>query len=114
LFDRLAKAGARIPPHTFILRFDSEGVYGDLSGRREESLMKRFIKAAVAAIVLTMMLALPAQGAASRTVKWVCIVDGQPVTFVSAPEAARPGIEQANMTAGQVFNTQFGEVCSVG
>ncbi len=77
--------------------------------------MKRIMKAVVAAIVLTVMLALPAQGAAvDRTVKWVCIVDGQPVTFVSAPEAARPGIVQANSTAGQTFNTQFGEVCSVG
>jgi hypothetical protein len=48
-------------------------------------------------------------------VKWICVVPGEPepVTFVSAPEAARHGIDQANSKAGAVFNEQFGEVCHV-
>jgi hypothetical protein len=76
--------------------------------------MKRFTKAIAAAFVLTLTLALPAQGAVPRTVKWVCDVPGEGlVTFVSAPEAARDGITQANLTAGQAFLEQFGEVCTV-
>jgi hypothetical protein len=47
-----------------------------------------------------------------KSVTWLCIVDGQPVEFVSAPEAARNGIEQANSRAGVVFG-KFGEECSV-
>jgi hypothetical protein len=35
------------------------------------------------------------------------------VTFVSAPEAARHGIEQANSKAGELFREQFGEECHV-
>jgi hypothetical protein len=35
------------------------------------------------------------------------------VTFVSASDAARHGIEQANSRAGVVFNARFGEVCHV-
>jgi hypothetical protein len=47
-------------------------------------------------------------------VKWVCDVPGEgTVTFVSAPEAARHGITQANSTAGVVFHDQFGETCHV-
>ena len=76
--------------------------------------MKRFVKAMVAAIVLTLALALPAQGGQPLTVKWVCDVPGVGlVTFVTAAEAARHGIDQANSTAGQVFYDQFGEVCTV-
>ena len=76
--------------------------------------MKRFFKTLVAASVLTVTLALPSQGAVSRTVKWVCDVpDVGLVTFVAAPEAARHGINIANLTAGQVFHDQFGEVCTV-
>ena len=49
-----------------------------------------------------------------RTVHWVCqLEDGQVVTFVTAAEAARFGIEQANSKAGVVFATQFGEDCHV-
>jgi hypothetical protein len=76
--------------------------------------MKRHFRTMVAATVLTLALALPASaGAKTGAVKWVCIVDGQPVTFVSAPEAARHGIEQANSKAGVVFHDQFGEECHV-
>jgi hypothetical protein len=35
------------------------------------------------------------------------------VTFVTAAEAARHGIDTANDHAGQVFSDQFGEVCTV-
>jgi hypothetical protein len=67
------------------------------------------------ALTLALVLAMASQAAASRVVKsvtWVCIVDGQPVDFVSAPEVARHGIEQANSRAGVVFG-KFGEDCSV-
>jgi hypothetical protein len=76
--------------------------------------MKRFVRSAVAAGVLTLTLALPAQAGQPRTVKWVCDVPGEgPVTFVTAAEAARHGINTANNHAGQVFYNQFGEVCTV-
>ena len=72
--------------------------------------MKRAIKAVVATVALTLSLAFPA-GAGART-EWVCVVDGEPVTFVSAADAARHGIETANSKAGVVFQ-KFGEICSV-
>ena len=76
--------------------------------------MKRLILA-IAAVALTATLALPAQAdRVPRTVKWVCDVPGEGlVTFVSAAEAARQGINIANLTAGQVFHNKFGEVCTV-
>lgn len=76
--------------------------------------MKRPIKTMVAAIALALALALPAAaGAKTGDVKWVCVVNGEPVTFVSAPEAARYGIDTANSRAGVVFHDQFGEECHV-
>ena len=76
--------------------------------------MKRLVKTVVAAIVLTLALAIPAQAAVPRTVHWVCDVPGVGlVTFVTAAEAARHGIETANSQAGQTFHDQFGEVCTV-
>ena len=45
--------------------------------------------------------------------KWVCVVNGESVTFVSAPEAGRHGIDTANSRADVVFHDQFGEVCHV-
>ena len=66
------------------------------------------------AIVVTLILAVPAQGAIAKNVKWVCDVPGEGlVTFVSAPGAALHGITRANATAGQTFLRQFGEVCTV-
>jgi len=59
--------------------------------------MKRPVKAMVAAIALTLTFALPA-GAGAET-KWVCVVDGETVTFVSAADAARHGSNRP--TAGQ-------------
>jgi hypothetical protein len=35
------------------------------------------------------------------------------VTFVTAAEAARHGIDTANVRAGQTFFDNFGEVCTV-
>lgn len=68
------------------------------------------------AMSLTCALALPA-GAGAAT-QWVCDVpqgDGTTieVLFVSAPDAASPGIVTANTRAGAVFGLRFGEVCSV-
>jgi hypothetical protein len=76
--------------------------------------MKRLFRTAVAATVLTLTLAVPAHAGQPRTVHWVCDVPGEGlVTFVTAAEAARHGIDTANDHAGQVFYDQFGEVCTV-
>ena len=76
--------------------------------------MKPLFRTAVAAILLTLTLAVPAQAGVPRTVHWVCDVPGEGlVTFVTAAEAARHGINTANDHAGQVFYDQFGEVCTV-
>jgi hypothetical protein len=76
--------------------------------------MKRLFSTAAAAIVLTLPLTVPAQAGVTRTVHWVCDVPGEGlVTFVTAAEAARHGIDTANDRAGQVFYDQFGEVCTV-
>jgi hypothetical protein len=48
------------------------------------------------------------------SVKWICNVPGEgDVTFVTAADAARHGIDTANAQAGQTFNLRFGEVCRV-
>jgi hypothetical protein len=78
--------------------------------------MKRAFIAFIAAVALTLALALPASaGAKTGAVNWICSVPGEPddVTFVSAPAAAEHGIRQANSTAGVVFAEQFGERCRV-
>jgi hypothetical protein len=76
--------------------------------------MKRAIMTVVAAVVLTLTLVAPAQAQQARTVHWVCDVPGQGlVTFVTAAEAARHGIDTANTQAGQTFHDRFGEVCTV-
>ena len=73
--------------------------------------MRRLVQTTAAAAVLA--LALPA-GAGART-NWVCEVPGEiePVTFVSAADAALHGITQANKKAGTVFSEKFGEDCDV-
>ncbi len=75
--------------------------------------MRRLGRATVAAVVLTLPLALPA-GAGART-NWVCEVPGEtePVTFVSAADAALHGITRANEKAGAVFSRLFDEDCEV-
>ena len=76
--------------------------------------MMRLFSTVVAATVLTLTLAIPAQAGTPRTVHWVCDVpDVGRVTFVTAAEAARHGINTANDHAGQVFLNKFGEVCTV-
>jgi hypothetical protein len=71
--------------------------------------MKRFV---LAGIVLALTVAFPA-GATAKT-KWVCDVPGEGlVTFVTAADAARHGIDTANSKAGVVFHDQFGEECHV-
>jgi hypothetical protein len=76
--------------------------------------MKRVIRTMFAAFVLSLALAVPAHARESRTVYWVCDVPGEgEVTFVTAAEAARHGIDTANNHAGQVFYDQFGEECTV-
>jgi hypothetical protein len=77
--------------------------------------VKVSIKALLAAIAVAMALAFPASaGAKTGAVNWVCNVPGEgDVTFVSAPLAARNGIERANQTAGSTFFRQFGELCRV-
>jgi hypothetical protein len=76
--------------------------------------MKRAVRTVVAAVVLTLTLVAPAQARQSRTVYWVCDVPGEGlVTFVTAAEAARHGIDTANDHAGQTFYDRFGEVCTV-
>jgi hypothetical protein len=73
-------------------------------------LMKRWIWATIGALILTLMLALPAQA----SVQWVCNVPGEgDVTFVTAADAALHGINTANAKAGQVFHDKFGEECRV-
>ena len=65
---------------------------------------------ALAAVALS--LALSAQADAATT--WVCDVPGEGlVTFVTAADAARHGIETANSKAGVVFHERFGETCHV-
>jgi hypothetical protein len=72
--------------------------------------VKRFTWAVLGAVVLTLMLALPAQA----SVQWVCNVPGEgDVTFVTAADAALHGINTANAKAGQVFKDKFGEECRV-
>jgi hypothetical protein len=75
--------------------------------------MKRIIPAV--AIALTLTFGLSAQAApVERTVRWVCTIEGVPITFVSAPAAAEHGIRQADATAGTIaFEGIFGESCEV-
>jgi hypothetical protein len=72
--------------------------------------MNRRFGALMAAIALTLALALPASaGAKTGEVQWVC----DSTVFVSTPGAAEHGITQANEHAGAVFADQFGETCRV-
>jgi hypothetical protein len=68
----------------------------------------RPVKALLAATGLAVMLVLP--GTAGADTKWVCVVEGQSVVFVTAADRADFGIRRANERAGSVFNRQCGEV----
>ena len=74
--------------------------------------MIRQVRVGVATFALAVPLVLSAP-ASARTL-WVCEVPNEgTVTFVSAADAARHGIDTANATAGTVFHDQFGETCHV-
>jgi hypothetical protein len=73
--------------------------------------MKRRVRASVALAVVMLTFVLP--GGVEADTKWVCIVDGETVVFVTAADAADHGIRQANSRAGQVFHDKFGEDCHV-
>jgi hypothetical protein len=87
-----------------------------LPDRRGDEMKRRFT-ALIAAIVLTLALALPASaGAKFDDVLWRCDPDGSGfVTFVSAPAAAEHGITRADERAGNLaFERVGGEDCHVG
>jgi len=74
--------------------------------------MNRQVRVGIATLAISLPLALSAQ-ASARTL-WVCDVPNEgAVTFVSAADAARHGIDTANVRAGTVFHDQFGETCRV-
>ena len=74
--------------------------------------MNRRLKGLVGTAAIALPLVLSAQASAST--KWVCDVPGEGlVTFVTAADAARHGIETANSRAGVVFHERFGETCHV-
>jgi hypothetical protein len=74
--------------------------------------MSGHLRAAIASLAVALPLALTANaGAATR---WVCDVpDEGTVVFVTAADAARHGIDTANVRAGVVFHDRFGETCHV-
>jgi hypothetical protein len=74
--------------------------------------MKRRLAGLIGGITLVLAVALPSS--ADANVNWVCDVPGEgTVVFVSAADAARHGLDTANAHAGQTFNRNFGEVCTV-
>jgi hypothetical protein len=74
--------------------------------------MNKRVRLSIATLAISLPLALSAQ-ANARTL-WRCDVPNEgTVTFVSAADAARHGIDTANATAGTVFHNQFGETCWV-
>jgi hypothetical protein len=73
--------------------------------------MLRLVTAMAGAVALMLALAFPA--GAGATTEWVCVVEGEPVIFVTAADAAHHGITTANSKAGVVFHDNFGEDCHV-
>jgi hypothetical protein len=74
--------------------------------------MNTQLRVGIATLAIAVPLALSAP-ASARTL-WVCEVPNEgTVTFVSAAEAARHGIDTANAKAGTVFHDHFGETCHV-
>ena len=74
--------------------------------------MNRQARLGIATLAIAVPLALSAR-ASARTL-WVCEVPNEgTVTFVSAADAARHGIDTANAKAGTVFHDRFGETCRV-
>jgi hypothetical protein len=88
--------------------------------RREHRSRARRRLAVAGGIVLALVLPLApaAHAGVARTTEWTCLVpleDGsvEEVVFVSVPEAARHGIDVANVKAGTTFKDNFGETCTV-
>lgn len=78
----------------------------------EEVQMNRPARTAFATVAIAIPLALCTQ--ASAKTLWICDVPNEgTVTFVTAADAARHGIDTANSRAGVVFHEQFGETCHV-
>ena len=74
--------------------------------------MNRHLRLGLATLAIALPLTLSAQ-ASARTL-WVCEVPNEgTVTFVTAADAARHGIDTANSRAGTVFHDRFGETCHV-
>jgi hypothetical protein len=74
--------------------------------------MNRKVRVGIAILAIGLPMAFSAP--ASAKTLWVCDVPNEgTVTFVSAADAARHGIDTANATAGTVFHDQFGETCQV-
>jgi hypothetical protein len=73
---------------------------------------RSIIRAAIASVVLLLPAVFSSNASASTS--WVCDVPGEGlVTFVTAADAARHGIDTANSHAGVVFHDRFGETCHV-
>jgi hypothetical protein len=73
---------------------------------------RSIIRAAIVTVVLLLPVIFSAN--ASADTRWVCEVpDEGLVTFVTAANAARHGIDTANSRAGVVFHDRFGETCHV-
>ena len=74
--------------------------------------MIRPARRAFATVAIAIPLALCTQ--ASAQTLWICDVPNEgTVTFVTAADAARHGIDTANSRAGVVFHDRFGETCHV-
>src|SRR5690349_10847019 len=87
----------------------SEGSGGPF---RKGALMKRSMKAVVAAAVVSLPCVVTAPASAST--QWICTVPNVgDVVFVTAADAARHGIDTADAHAGQTFKDRFGEQCRV-
>ena len=77
--------------------------------------MKRLLLTVISAAVVMLAPTAVARAGQPKTVLWVCQVPGEeePVTFVTAAEPARHGIDTANSRAGETFARNFGESCTV-
>jgi hypothetical protein len=83
----------------------------DRQAEKEVEMIKE-AKAGIATLAIA--LALTVTAPASASTRWICDVPGEgTVTFVTAADAARHGIDTANSRAGIVFHDRFGEKCHV-
>jgi hypothetical protein len=83
----------------------------DRQAEKEVEMIKE-AKAGIATLAIALPLTVTAPASAST--RWICDVPGEgTVTFVTAADAARHGIDTANSRAGIVFHDRFGEKCHV-